>query len=74
MVVYLSDGYLKISENNDVGMSQRKQKTKHFFKLASRLPMDLQMVLCNRAIGLGDSVVKGECSEQGFVKFAACSW
>jgi len=40
----LTDGYLVTLEKDT--------KAAQFFSFASRLPLDLQMVLCNRVIGL----------------------
>lgn len=66
LAVYLSDGYLRIPE----GFKPEKEKEVKFFVLISRLPLDLQMVLCNRVFDLGHSIIKRNHSEKGFIKFA----
>lgn len=58
MVFHVSEGYLK---SNDCF-----PRTHKFYSLASRLPMDLQMILCNRVFGLGDSTIKAVHVEKGF--------
>lgn len=84
LVVYLSDGYLKIRDDEtdtegmllscfspDDGSSEVKIKAqKRFFSLAAQLPLDLQMVLCNRTFRLRTSIIKKTHSEEGFKKFA----
>lgn len=65
-MVFLSDGFLKIPEDQADEMNGALK----FFSLSVRLPMDLQMVLCNRVFGLGTSIVKALDSEEGFRKFA----
>lgn len=64
LIVYLADGYLGLPQVVDqVG-------TRRFYRIASELPMDLQMVLSNRTYGVSGSVVKKKYSERGFIKFA----
>lgn len=67
MVVFLADGYFKIREDQ---RGEEIARAKRFFKMASTLPMDLQMALCNRRFGLGGLIVKVKFSEKGFKKFA----
>jgi hypothetical protein len=62
LVVYLSDDYFKLKEG--------KEKEKRFFKIATRLPMDLQMVLCNKVFWIDSPIIKKIHSEQGFKVFA----
>lgn len=69
LVIYLADGYLKISGEAE-GNEENQPKASRFFALAAQLPMDLQMVLCNRVFGSGGSTIKRFHSEKGFRKFA----
>jgi len=53
LVVFASDGYLCVSAApNPFG-----QDDVRFFAIATKLPMELQMVLCNRLFGLGIGLV-----------------
>jgi hypothetical protein len=65
LVVYLSDGYYQFSGAVDGA------KQKRFLTMATALPMELQMMLCNRTFGLEEVIVKRVHSEQGFRKFAS---
>ena len=70
-MVFLSDGYLKVpakEEAEQIGVAKGMQ-AQRFFSLASQLPMELQMVLCNRVFGLEGSIIKQIHSEKGFKKF-----
>jgi hypothetical protein len=60
----------KADSKEAVLLSDRKEKTFQFLKQASQLPIELQMMLCNMAFGLGDTIVKHQHSEAGFRKFA----
>lgn len=66
-MVFLSDGYLEIQRDL---ADETRAKAHKFFSLALQLPMDLQVVLCNRVFGIEDSVIKSTHSERGFRKFA----
>jgi len=44
LIVFLSDDFLTINTG-------RSKKTKRFFKIAKRLPMELQMILCHKTFG-----------------------
>lgn len=70
LVIYVTDGYMMIPKYPVEDADSWRSKTKRFLEVAMRLPLDLQMVLCNRAIGLGHSIVKRVHSEKGFKKFA----
>ena len=45
VIVHLCDGYFDFVAKSH----KTHKKLERFFQIASRLPMDLQMVLCNRA-------------------------
>jgi len=63
LVVFFSDGFLTLKPPADDEFSQ---KVGRFFNLASRLPMDLQMVLCSRMFGSPRDVILSKDSERGF--------
>lgn len=76
-MVYLSDGYLKIAATwppirgkDDEKETKARESSGRFFQLMTKLPMDLQMVLCNRVFDLEDSVIKNIHSERGFKRFS----
>ena len=59
VVVFFSDGYLEIG-------TEISSSAKRFFALCACLPLDLQMVVCNRMFRSGKSVVSSRDSEPGF--------
>lgn len=73
-MIYLSDEYLEIPrsrlQSSDGKEKEKENRARKFFSIALQLPMDLQMVLCNRVFGLEDSIIKAFRSEKGFRKFA----
>jgi len=62
LVVFYTDGFLTL---NGTGNTQR------FFEIASRLPLELQMVLCSRALGSAKNVITSAMSEPAFRALAA---
>lgn len=46
-------------------------KTLRFFKITTKLPMEMQMLVCNKVYGLGNSIVKKKYSDLGFIKFGS---
>lgn len=44
----------------------RRHTARRFFRLASRLPLDMQMVLCLRAVGLTGDFIPSEAREAAF--------
>jgi len=62
MVVFVSDGLLKIK---DAASSAAR-----FFKIAMQLPLELQMVLCYRQVGLDKEIIPGKDSEAAFKELA----
>ena len=60
LVVFLSDGLLQLKESREGGRKGR------FFKIALALPMDLQMVLCNRMFQSQKDFVLTKHSEPAF--------
>lgn len=75
LVVFLSDGFFSLEREPPVTRtSVKKAKAKpeaevfatRFFKITQRLPMDLQMLLCNRTFRSPVDVVLAKHSERGF--------
>jgi len=62
LVVFFSDNFLLCPVSGDA---------RRFFKLAARLPLDLQMLLCNRAYRSPRDIVLSRYSEAGFRWLAA---
>ena len=63
LTVFLSDDFLTVSEK---GIS----KEKRFFQIIENLPMELQMVLCQRSIGCSKINIPTKDSEPAFKKIA----
>ena len=63
LVVFLCDGLLEIKEENMTGAAR-------FFRMAKRLPMELQMVLCHRVVGSAGENIPGEQRELAFKELA----
>ena len=61
LVIFLCDDLLTVSAADSSPATR-------FFKIAQRLPMELQMVLCHRAYGSGKSSVLTRYSEPAFKK------
>jgi len=62
LVVFLSDGLLEIRETLEHGDNDAVR----FLLIARHLPMELQMVLCYRAIGLASNIIPGDQRELAF--------
>jgi len=60
LVVFHSDSFVVINER------LAHPDTKRFFKITSQLPLDLQMVLCNRIFGSPRDIILSRDSEPGF--------
>jgi hypothetical protein len=68
-VVYLSDGFLKLKPGSSATAAGK------FFSIATRFPLELQMILCNRVHGLHKDLVLTKYSEPAFKKLARkSSW
>jgi len=59
-VVLFADEYVKMKDNDCF------PEAKRFFTISASLPLELQMVLCNRLFGSGKDLVKSVDSEPGF--------
>ena len=67
LVVFVSDGLLEI-RNGDQSLAAR------FFKIAGRLPIELQMMLCFRQVGSDKEIISGKESKAAFKKLARILW
>jgi len=67
LAVFVSDGLLQI---NDTTPSPAAR----FFKIAKRLPLELQMMLCHRQVGSGKEIIPGKDSEVAFKELAKRLW
>ena len=67
-VVFLSDGYLALLPPHACDVES--SKTRRFFNIADKLPMDLQAVLCYRACQSGKSILPMNEIESSFIKLA----
>ena len=63
-VVYHCDGYYRLLP------SEPESNEERFYKIAARLPMELQMILCNRLYELRKDSVPKKLSEPAFIKVA----
>ena len=68
LVVFVSDGLLRIRDQNT------SVPTVRFFAIATQLPLELQMVLCHRLLGLGKEIIPGKDSEAAFKSLAKRLW
>ena len=63
LVVFLCDDLLIPSA---ASTSAAFHKAARFFQITKRLPMELQMMICNRAFGVGKDIVLTKHSEPAF--------
>ena len=64
LVVFVSDGLLQIKDTTTPSPAAR------FFKIARRLPLELQMLLCFRQVGSDKEILPGKDSEVAFKELA----
>jgi hypothetical protein len=69
MIIFLSDNFLAIKKNKE-SETKNEAGAKRFFKIASELHFDLQMVLCNRLYNSPKDLVLSKHSESAFKKLA----
>jgi len=60
LIVFVCDGYLRLKNRPD------QEKTNRFMRMAFRLPMELQMMLCNILFDYGKDVILTKDSEPAF--------
>lgn len=65
IVVFVSDALLGIGEG-----ATATTPASRFFRIALRLPLELQMLLCNKAAGSGNETIYGRDSEVAFKELA----
>ena len=63
LVVFVSDGLLQINGSTTTPAAK-------FFRIASQLPLELQMVLCHRVVGTPKEIIQGKDSEVAFKSLA----
>lgn len=64
IVVFVSDGLLQFNDINTPSPAAR------FFSIVTQIPLELQMVLCNRAMGSAKEIIPGRESESAFKDLA----
>jgi len=64
LVVFVSDGLLRINDTTTPSPAAR------FFKIAGRLPLELQMIMCFRQVGSDKEIIPGKESEVAFRELA----
>jgi len=60
MVVFHSDSFVAINE----GLAHAD--TKRFFRMCARLPLEVQMIICNQAFGSPEDIILSRDSEPCF--------
>jgi len=65
MVVFVSDGLLQVTQRNQSTTAAAK-----FFSIVSRLPLELQIMLCYRLVGSSKEIIHGKDSEMAFKELA----
>ena len=73
-VIFLCDDLLRVlptPENKTPNSKVRYERKTRFFEIARRLPMELQMVLCNTVYGLGKSTIPSKFTEPAFQHLAS---
>ena len=69
LVVFYSDSFAVINERS------ARIDTRRFFKIVSRLPLEIQMIICNQAFGSPRDTILSRDSEPGFKCLArATTW
>lgn len=65
LTVYLCDDFLQFKKDADVTSPAAR-----ILAILKELPMDLQMVFCNRMFGLSKNNISSKLSEAAFVQLA----
>jgi len=68
LVVFVSDGLLHVNDSTTTTPAAR------FFSIATRLPLELQIVLCHRQVGSDKEIIPGKDSEMAFKELARRLW
>jgi len=69
LVIFVSDGLLEVKNLVDSTTPAAR-----FFRIVSRLPLELQMVFCFRQVGLAKEIIPGKDSEVAFKELARRLW
>jgi len=64
LVVFLCDDLLRLKHPENTTNSTR------FFQMASKLPLELQMLLCHRIVSSGQDTISRGSSERAFLTLA----
>ena len=64
LVVFVSDGLLQIKDTTTPSPAAR------FFRIATQVPLELQMVLCRRLVESAKEIIHGNESEAAFKELA----
>jgi len=72
LVVFVSDGLLRVSLSTTTAVvkDMHTASSARFFYVATRLPLELQTVLCYRLIGSAKDIIQGRASEVAFKHLA----
>lgn len=65
------NGTVSVTVNNTVGPNKERDNTTRFFNIASRLPMELQMLICYLAADVMKDNITSTASEAAFRRLAA---
>ena len=70
LVVFVSDGFLEVG----AGKEAHYLGTTKFFGIARKLPVELQMLLCRRVVGLTKELISSKDRETAFKTLATKYW
>ena len=74
LIIFHADGLLQLKVAKHPKATSPEGKCHRFLCIAQMLPMDLQMVLCNRLFGSPKDIVLSKLSEPHFQKLARHTW
>ena len=66
LTVLLCDGFLRLNQVSSFLSNSVQNDSERFFSIAQKLPMELQMILCHRAVGSNQEVILSQSSEPAF--------
>ena len=69
LAVLLSDGFIEVGQPGKVSLPSRLQAAR-FFKMVRKLPIELQMVMCNPVVESGKDIILIKNSEESFRRWA----
>ena len=68
LVIFCCDGLFRLTDAGDANEGQ--ERARRFFRVASRLPLEMQMHLCSAVFFSGDYIIKRDMSEAAFRRLA----